>query len=460
MKIFCLGDTKEEKGHQLELITQAILRKQGYVNITCNAVGSGGNEIDVSARYHQPLLAESIDIPVICECKAHKTPIDMTDWQKFIGKRAIAARENTNTVGVMISLSGAKPTVLSDYENVKSKTPRNIFLHSEEEIIPVLREEFNVEEENAIVDLMEQELQKAVSHVFLLCYKQHFIWYIELTDNAYTLYSHSIVWSDRDIEQLQKLLKKEKIVGSQVFLNYWERERQQHELQHVQMQLVVLLSVRGSLPIDDVINEINNQTSTIAPVSKILLMKSIEKFSFVTFDGALLSMKSDNDIDFVEFYRFVLNGDCPLDYFYSDYYQSHINAPLLREILAIQSSLNISEEHFPKILFLLKASPKALRYSLFPDKRISTTRRDEMVKLRIPAIDELQNSLYIEGITRHFMLDYEFNMGNLRKLHGKLGISDVRYQTQLNIVMSDKTEYTYPASHRISEVTVDTRGYE
>lgn len=155
-----------------------------------------------------------------------------------------------------------------------------------------------------------------------------------------------------------------------------------------------------------------------------------------------------------------MNGDCPLDYFYSDYYQSHINAPLLREILAIQSSLNISEEHFPKILFLLKASPKALRYSLFPDKRISTTRRDETVKLRIPAIDELHNSLYIEGITRHFMLDYEFNMGNLRKLHGKLGISDVRYQTQLNIVRSDKTEYTYPASHRIFEVTVDTRGYE
>ena len=61
MKLFCLGNSKEEKGHQLELITQAILRSQGYINVICNAVGSGGNEIDVSARFHQPLLADTID---------------------------------------------------------------------------------------------------------------------------------------------------------------------------------------------------------------------------------------------------------------------------------------------------------------------------------------------------------------------------------------------------------------
>ena len=460
MKLFCLGNSKEEKGHQLELITQAILRHQGYVNVTCNAVGSGGNEIDVSARYHQSILAADIDIPVICECKAHKTPIDMDAWQKFIGKRAIAARENANTVGVMIALTGVKPTVSSDYENVKSNTPRNIFLHSEEDIIPILQEYFNVEEERAIKELMEQELQRAVLHIYLLCYKQHFIWYVELTDHTYTLYSHSIIWSDQDIVMLQNLLEKEKIVGTQAFFNYWERERQQHELQLVQMQLIGLLSVRGSMPIDDVIDEINKQPSNVVPVSKILLMKSMEMFSFVTDDGAQLSMKRDDEIDFVEFYRFVLLGGCPVDYFYSDYYQSHIDDSLLRKILAIQSNLNLSEEHFPKVLFLLKASPKALLYSLFPDKRIATTRREDMVKLRIPTLDELHNHLYVEGITRQFMIDYEFCMDVLGKLHGILGISDVNFQTQLKIVKSDKTEYTYPASHRIFMAKIDTRGYE
>ena len=457
MKLFCLGNTKEEKGHQLELITQAILRSQGYVNVICNAVGSGGNEIDVSARFHQPMLADTIDVPVICECKAHKTPIDMDAWQKFIGKRAIAARDNANTIGVMIALTGVKPTVASDYENVKVNRTRNIFLYSEEDIISTLQRYFNVEEESTIKELMEQELQRAVSQLYLICYKQHFIWYVELADHTYTLYSHSIIWSDEDIAMLQILLKKEKIVGGQAFFNYWERERQQHELQLVQMQLISLLSVRGRMPIDDVVNEINKQPSTIVPVSKIMLMKSLEMFSFIANDGTHLSMKSDEEIDYVEFYRFVLLGGCPIDYFYSDYYQSHIDESLMRSILAIQSNLHFSEEHFPQVLLLLKASPKALLYSLFPDKRIATTRREDMVKLNIPNIDELHNHLFIEGITRQFMFDYEFGMDALGKLHNSvLGIGDVNYHTELKIIKSDKTEYIYPASHRIFMMSIDT----
>lgn len=460
MKLFCLGNSKEEKGHQLELITQAILRSQGYINVICNAVGSGGNEIDVSARFHQPLLADTIDYPVICECKAHKTPIDMDAWQKFIGKHAIASRNNDNTIGVMIALTGVKPTVLSDYESVKTKNSRKIFLYSEENIISTLQNNFNVEEESSIKELMEQELQRAVSNLSLICYKQHFIWYVELADHSYTLYSHSIIWSDEDIAMLQKLLKKEKIVEEQTFFNYWERERQQHELQLVQMQLIHLLSVRGRMPIDDVIDEINKQPSTIFPVSKILLVKSMEKFSFITDDGTQLSMKNDDEIDFVDFYRFVLLGGFPVDFFYSDYYQSHINDSLLRDILAIQANLNFAEYHFPKVLFLLKASPRALLYSLFPDKRIVTTRREDVVKLRIPNIDEIHNNLFIEGITRQFMLDYEFDMDDLGDLHKILGIDDVNYQTQLKIVKSDKTEYTYPASHSIFMVNIDSKGYE
>lgn len=69
MKLYCIGNSKEEKGSQLEWLTQAILHNQGFENIICNAIGSGGNEIDVSAQLRQSLMAEIMEIPVICECK-------------------------------------------------------------------------------------------------------------------------------------------------------------------------------------------------------------------------------------------------------------------------------------------------------------------------------------------------------------------------------------------------------
>ena len=103
MKIYCIGISKEDKGRQLEWLTQAILHNQGGEDVICNAVGTGGNEIDVSARLRHPLMSETIVIPVICECKAHKDPIGMDDWQKFIGKTTIKARENSRTLGIMIS---------------------------------------------------------------------------------------------------------------------------------------------------------------------------------------------------------------------------------------------------------------------------------------------------------------------------------------------------------------------
>ena len=83
MKLYILGNSKDDKGTQLEQLTTKILEYQGYTNILTNVQVSGASEIDVTARKMAKTGIKEISTPVICECKAHEKPIVMTDWLKF-----------------------------------------------------------------------------------------------------------------------------------------------------------------------------------------------------------------------------------------------------------------------------------------------------------------------------------------------------------------------------------------
>lgn len=455
MKLYCIGKSKEEKGSQLEWLTQAILHNQGFENIICNAIGSGGNEIDVSAQLRQSLMAEIMEIPVICECKAHKEPINMDDWQKFLGKRFIKARDNSQTIGIMISLSGAKSTVLSDYTNLKSKNDKSVLLYSGEILAELVQQIFRVEKENEIRLLVEDKLNTPVSEVSLICYKEHFIWYVALGEEKFTLYSHTVIWSNDEIDQIIGLLMKDKIVGNRGFVNFWEHDRQQMELQIIQMQLINILSISGPQTVKNVIETINNLPTTIVPISEIMLKKSIGQFPFITETDDKIAMKPDDEMDFIKFYRFVLVGGCPTDFLKSDYYQSHINADLLRRILEIQANLNISERFYPQILFLLKNSPIALLYAIFPDEKIVKIRRPEVTVQQISEIDEIYNNIFIDGISRGFMTDYEDYVDKLWELHTHVqGIVEVGFSSMLTIKTSDGEQFKYPSSKKYSIMNI------
>ena len=449
MKLYSIGNSKEEKGHQLEWLTQAILHNQGGEDVICNAVGTGGNEIDVSARLRHPLMSETIVIPVICECKAHKDPIGMDDWQKFIGKTTIKARENSRTLGIMISLSGAKSTVQSDYDAIKTKGDKTVFLYAGDKLAELVQKIFGIEREDGIRQLVESKLNTPVSEVSLICYKEHFIWYVALDEDKYTLYSHTVIWSDNEIERINVLLKKDGIVGTRNFVNFWEYDRLQMELQIIQMQLINILSISGPQTVKNVIVTINNLPTTIVPISEVMLKKSIGQFPFITETDDKIVMKPDDEMDFIEFYRFVLVGGCPTDFLKSDYYQSHINADLLKRILEIQSNLNILEDFYPQILFLLKSSPIALLYAIFPDEKIVKIRRPEVAVQQRPEVDEIHNNIFIDGISRGFMTDYGDHGDKLLELHTDVqGIVEVGFSSLLTVKTSDGKFFKYPSSKK------------
>ena len=52
MQLYILGKNTDDKGTQLEQLTERLLSYQGLVNIQLSVIGSGGNEVDVTA-YHK-----------------------------------------------------------------------------------------------------------------------------------------------------------------------------------------------------------------------------------------------------------------------------------------------------------------------------------------------------------------------------------------------------------------------
>ena len=107
--------------------------------------------------------------------------------------------------------------------------------------------------------------------------------------------------------------------------------------------------------------------------------------------------------------------------------------------------MNISKDFYPQILLILKGSPLALLYAIFPDERILKIKSPDENTQQIPCINEIYNNIFIEGIVRRFMTDYEENTDKLWDLHTKVqGIVEVGFSSVLTINTSEEKHFKYP----------------
>ncbi len=124
-----LGKNTDDKGKQLEAITHDLLASKGYINITTNLISTCGHEIDVVADYVQPILGGMDSRRTICECKAHKKPMAMDDWLKFVGKIYCEQAElNKEIIGFFIALSGVNRNVSGNYDKLKLRLPNIVLI--------------------------------------------------------------------------------------------------------------------------------------------------------------------------------------------------------------------------------------------------------------------------------------------------------------------------------------------
>lgn len=119
------GRTNDDKGAQLEALTTALLVRLGFTDITVNEIGSGGEELDVTAERVTQNLGASDRLALLGECKANKTPLGMTDWLKFLGK--VFTREAQHSgrpvTARLIALGGVNGNVLGHYRALRELRP-------------------------------------------------------------------------------------------------------------------------------------------------------------------------------------------------------------------------------------------------------------------------------------------------------------------------------------------------
>ena len=144
MRVTVLGTNSNDKGHQLEALVAHLLRAQGYSDIVTRQIGPGGHEIDVIAKHEQPILAGRKTATLVCECKAHRQPVGMTDWLKFIGKLQVERQTRSEPVtGCMIALHGLRGTAYGTYESLR-QTKEDVLVISGDDLAQLVAETYGM----------------------------------------------------------------------------------------------------------------------------------------------------------------------------------------------------------------------------------------------------------------------------------------------------------------------------
>ena len=367
MKLYILATGKDAKGTQLEYLTKTMLESLGYEYVATNVIEAGGDEIDVFARRLIPTPGKTLEYPLVCECKAHERPITMDDWLKFQGKVHKQQRLNGNTQGLMIVLNEANGNVKGDY----AQTDYNdIQLIQGAELIEPLSKSFHLEPVNVAREEISHLTNQTVVSIDLILYEKEIYWLFSFANGEFSIFDKNYKSLQPDIESnVIPLLEKNTPFLSTSYKNV----RKEFELLRRRDLVKVVICwhlMKGEMTFQDAISDVVNLTKG----GFIPEMKDVEEvvttipFAQVDSEAKILTLKSEEDIDYVVFYNYLLNGPAIPLLLFDGYYQQHIDDDLLDRILNIQHGLKLTDEDRQSSLFLLRHSLSALRYALQPDQ--------------------------------------------------------------------------------------------
>lgn len=366
MKLIILGKTNDDKGTQLEQLTKRILEYQGYSNIVTNVQVSGASELDVTASKVERVGINDINTPVICECKAHEKPISMVDWLKFIGKLHIARKIEPRTIGLMLALSGANGAVIGS-ETSDFKDDPCVQLIANDDIVTLLSKVYNLPEPNSIKEQLSHWPIPPITEINPVYYNSQIWWLVGCEDGHFTLcLSDSKPATFDQVKEILPLLPNFTIYQEEAFVDIWNSVETGIKMRQIEKFIVIELLKESPLDITSV-------RQLYSGIDEQLFNASIKNSIFISTDQENNTL---NLCDFftttkVDLYRFLLDGECPVDVFSLKFYQSNIDEDLLKQIWTIQGGFELPAELTDKCLQLLRLSPSAMVYALQPDGFLS-----------------------------------------------------------------------------------------
>jgi len=454
MQLYILGDSSDDTGTQLEKLTCTMLDNLGFKNIIKNEIGSGGHEIDVRAEYILPGLNGNNSKPIICECKAYKSAVTMTDWLKFLGK--VLLEETKGSVdGYFIALSGVNGNVQGNYRDLRTHNRKNITLITGDELIKQLSDIFQIVTIKNIQQRIVQYTQRKPIEISLCYYNMCVYYLIGFSENEFTLFSNTgelikvqesiqvshlinktssyrdfIDLEDENIA-LNRFMTIKKFIISFILLH--KKELSFNEIQEYFIEYVIQVP-------DIKANEIRKALDVLIEDS--FIDTDVKKSMY---NLKILSYHKQID-DVVLFYKYLVENIIPLFILGSESYNRYINEELLAQICKIQGGISIPKEYEEDCLKILKWSPSALLWSLKPDQMI--VNHHSGGKSIYETLDKEDTSYFLQKLIN--LLSYDFKNKYLKDYFFKTcEIVELESNYRLKIKTKTKLELDMEYKERI-----------
>jgi hypothetical protein len=409
MKLHIVGATAEDKGRQLETITREILESLGYQRLQLNVESEAG-EVDVQGVHITPAAVDPIEVRVIAECKAHKNPLNLPDWLKFLGKVHIARQAEPNAYGCLIALSGVNGHVLGSYSAVRG----HVRLVDSSHLIEYLARAHHLAPQSKLVEYLNSSGRTYLG-ISLVYYNRHVYWLVGF-DGAYTLLAADVTKpNDDQLATIRPLVEAQTDVGT----NYVDLagEEKLAEAHRFAVKCILGSAMRsgGSTTAAEIMQRINDDhLNEFAPEAVVTekLAELVEQ-NHLTRNGDMYTLdpRFDNDVParaelFLKM-GYKTMSTWPIG---REWWLNHIDAALLDHACAVaQRGLELTDEQKTNALKLMKISPSALMYSLRPDGMITTHRPEGKAPLAelTPEMLELDRSQFMRSLASYFLLDWK-----------------------------------------------------
>lgn len=399
--MFILGKTSDDKGTQLEELVSAILAKLGYQGVTTNKIGSGGEELDVTAEYPVPLLGGETKKRLLAECKAYKKPVDLPTWLKFLGKILTDEVKTGHKVsGCLIALSGINGNCQGAYEDFRSKRD-DVTVIAGETLHNLLETIFGIEKAGKIEQVVKGLSSRTIRLLDLAYYQKAIYWIVGFQGETYSLLGSEGKPLEKPLAtKLAKMIKKSEALGTYV------------DLQEEAEAIKTAFNARKYLITQALIGDGRaslEKDATEAGFSKEVIEQAASRLAelgIVTISKGDMMIRPVEDAGYKHIGRMfveLLDKYTLLEGLGKPCYDKHINGHLLDEILSIQGNLQLTEEQRAKAIELLKLSPSGLLACLKPLEVIVNHRKEKPLDERIAKADV---DYFFQVLHQHLRSDF------------------------------------------------------
>lgn len=424
-KLIILGETNDDKGKQLEELTEFLLSRDGCTEIKRNPEYDISGELDLTAK-------KSLDngnvIQIICECKAYtgRKKVNIEDWLKFLGKYYGELQKDSSTHGVFISLSGVNGRVEGAVSALMQQKV-SIEVWTGEKLFSLVHNNFNLISETVARQIIMHYTNRVIHEICIAYYDKEVYWFVFFKDCYTILACDGKVLDDSYNGFIQNAAARIKLPYINLIdenTGIWNRI-----LINRVVLLVILSSEERALSLDGITTALNELGIEIA--GQTTLEEIIRKNPFISEEDAKYHFKIDSKAQLLDFYRFNLEYEFrPLNIMLTDFYQDSIDKEFLAEVCAFQSGITIPNEYQDDCLYILKRSPSALLYAVTKDTSIAQGRLKGLPT--IPGLDKTHADMFIRNLIISFMHDSE-NLDIIQALATRFKITGVKTETTLSV---------------------------